>query len=149
MNKILTLIKAYIKGTFSKIHKGIINKCRKHIYKYEFNEVFNYTIEDTYYEYERNPNMKVGVLSPAVIVTKMMEKYFGFEKYVKLRIHGIVVDTQNNEQYTVTISLNRPGLLIGKAGKDFYAMEDLLGNYFGVKTKITIKEVKDVNIPIW
>lgn len=142
-------IKAYIKGSFYKIRKAIINKCRKIIYKYEFNEVFNYTIEDTYYEYANDPFMKVGVLSPAVIVTKMLEKYFGFEMYLRLRIHGIDVDTQNNEIYTVTISLNRPGLLIGKAGKDINAMEEMLGNYFGVKTRITIKEVKDVNIPIY
>lgn len=143
MNK----IKSYLKGTFYNIRMYIRKKCREYIYNYEFNEVLNHKMSD-YYEYANRVDSNIGLLSPMVVVSKMLEKYFGFDKYLMLRIHGIDVDTQDEEQITVTISLNRPGLLIGKAGKDINALEEMLGKYFGVKTKIAIKEVKDINTPL-
>ena len=83
-----------------------------------------------------------------MIVYKMLEKYFGFRGVYLLRIHGIDVDTQDANTITVTIRLNRPGLLIGKAGKDIDAVRDMLERYFNKKTRIDIVEVKnDVNVP--
>jgi small subunit ribosomal protein S3 len=58
------------------------------------------------------------------------------------------VETQDKNNITVTIRLNRPGLLIGKAGKDIDAVRDMLESYFNKGTKINIVEVKnDVNVP--
>jgi ribosomal protein S3 len=100
--------------------------------------------------------MKIGVFSPVLVVTKTLEQHFGFEGYHRLGIHAIDVDTQKRdeetmlvEQIDVTIRLDRPGLLIGKAGKDIYAVEKLLSENFGKRVKIHIVEVKcDINKPI-
>lgn len=142
MNK----IKSYLKGTFYNIRMYIRKKCREYIYNYEFNEVLNHKMSE-YYEYANRADSNIGLLSPMTVVSKMMEKYFGFDRYLMLRIHGIDVDTQNEEQITVTIRLDRPGLLIGKAGKDINALEEMLGKYFNMKTEIVIGEVRDVNVP--
>ena len=141
---------SYVKGTFHKIRKGILNKCREMIYNYEFKEVLNHKVEDSYYEYASTQNLRVGILSPVTVVSKMMEKYFGFEKILMLRIHAIDVDTQSADAITVTIKLNRPGLLIGKAGCHIDILEKMMTKYFNKKTDIRIVEVKnDVNLPLY
>lgn len=141
---------SYIKGSFHKIRKGIINIFRKCIYNYEFKEALNHKVEDSYYEYASSRDLKVGVLCPATVVTKMMENYFGFEKSLMLRIHGIDVDTQSESAITVTIKLNRPGLLIGKAGCHIDNLEKMMTKYFNKKTDVRIVEVKnDINIPMY
>ena len=141
---------SYVKGTFHKIRKGILNKCREMIYNYEFKEVLYHKGEDSYYEYASTQDLRVGILSPVTVVSKMMEKYFGFEKILMLRIHGIDVDTQSADAITVTIKLNRPGLLIGKAGCHIDDLEKMMTKYFNKKTDIRIVEVKnDVNLPMY
>ena len=141
---------SYVKGTFHKIRKGIINKCREMVYNYEFKEALNHKIGDSYCEYAVSPDLRIGVLCPVTVVTKMLEKYFGFEKILMLRIHAIDVDTQSADAITVTIKLNRPGLLIGKAGCHIDDLENLMTKYFNKKTDIRIVEVKnDVNLPLY
>ena len=145
---------SYVKGSFHKIRMGIINRFRKYIYNYEFKEVLNHNVEDSYYEsyymYDSSRKLRIGVLCPATVVSKMLEKYFGFEKILMLRIHGIDVDTQSEEAITVTIKLNRPGLLIGKAGCHIDALEKMMTKYFNKKTDVRIVEVKnDVNLPLY
>lgn len=141
---------SYIKGSFQKIRKGIINIFRKCVYNYEFKEILNHKVEDSYYEYASSRDLRVGVLCPVTVVTKMMEKYFGFEKSLMLRIHGIDIDTQSEDAITVTIKLNRPGLLIGKAGCHIDNLEKMMTKYFNKKTDIRIVEVKnDVNLPLY
>ena len=160
MNKLkLYLIdypKDYIMDTCHRIKMWRLNRFRKHIYDYEIGYYLNDNIRDTYYGTVIS-NMKVGVFSPVLVATKTLEQYFGFEGYHRLGIHGIDVDTQKRdektmlvEQIDVTIRLHRPGLLIGKAGKDIYAVEKLLSENFGKQTKIHIIEVKvDINRPIF
>ena len=141
---------SYVKGTFHKIRRGIINKCREMVYNYEFKESLNHKIEDSYYEYAASPDLRIGVLCPVTVVSKILEKYFGFEKILMLRIHAIDVDTQSADAITVTIKLNRPGLLIGKAGCHIDDLENLMTKYFNKKTDIRIVEVKnDVNLPLY
>lgn len=142
---------SYIKGTFHKIRKSILNKCREMVYNYEFKEVLNHKIGDSFYnEYVPSPDLRIGVLCPVTVVSKMLEKYFGSEKILMLRIHGIDVDTQSADAITVTIKLNRPGLLIGKAGCHINDLEKLMTKYFNKKTDIRIVEVKnDVNLPLY
>jgi hypothetical protein len=131
-----------------------LNRFRKHIYDYEIGCYLNDNIRDPYYG-DVISDMKIGVFSPVLVVTKTLEHYFGFHSYYRLEIHGIDVDTQKRdeetmlvEQIDVTIRLHRPGLLIGKAGKDIYAVEKLLSDNFGKTTKIHIVEVKaDINKP--
>lgn len=124
-----------------------LNKFRKHIYDYEIGCYLNDNIRDTYYGTVIS-DMKIGVFSPVLVVTKTLEKHFGFEGYNRLKIHGVDVDTQKKDQIDVTIKLHRPGLLIGRGGKDINAVCELLSNNFGKTTEIHIVEVKnDNNIP--
>ena len=158
MNKLkLYLIdypKDYILDTCHRIKKWTLDKFRQKIYDYEIGMFLSDRIRDPYYGTPIS-DMKIGVFSPVLIVTKTLEHYFGFGSYYRLEIHGIDVDTQKRdektmlvEQIDVTIRLNRPGLLIGKAGKDIYAVEKLLSENFGKQTKIHIVEVKgDINKP--
>ena len=159
MNKLkLYLIdypKDYIMDTCHRIKMWRLNRFRKIIYDYEIGYYLNDNIRDTYYGTVIS-NMKVGVFSPVLVATKTLEQYFGFEGYHRLGIHGIDIDTQKRDEKTMlveqidaTIRLHRPGLLIGKAGKDIYAVEKLLSENFGKQTKIHIVEVKgDINRPI-
>jgi ribosomal protein S3 len=93
--------------------------------------------------------LKVGVLCPETVVHKMLEKYFGFEKYLMLRIHGIDVNTKEENKVTVTIKLNRPGLLIGKEGTTLISIENLLEKYFKMTTDIKINEVQELYNPLY
>lgn len=146
----ISKIKVYIKGTFYKIRKSILNRCREMVYNYEFKEVLNQKLKELYYEGSFTPDLRVGVLCPAMIAAKMMEKHFGFEKILMMRIHGIDVDTQSVDAITVTIKLNRPGLLIGKGGSSINSLETEMTKYFNKKTDIRIVEVKnDVNLPLY
>lgn len=151
MNKIkLYLIdypKDYILDACHRIKMGILNKFRKWIYDYEIGCYLNDNIRDPYCG-DVISDMKIGVFSPVLVVTKTLEKHFGFEGYNRLKIHGVDVNTQQKEQIDVTIRLYRPGLLIGRGGKDIDGVCELLSNNFGKTTKIHIVEVKDdINIP--
>lgn len=153
MNKIketLEMLKSQIKAYSRKIRQYLLNKCRDYIYDCEINKALNITLREVYFgEYLINPDLKVGILCPETVVHKMLEKYFGFEKYLQLRIHGIEVNTSEKDKVTVTIKLNRPGLLIGKAGTTLIAIKDMLGNYFNMTTDINIVEVKERYDPLF
>lgn len=151
MNKIkLYLIdypRDYVLDICQRIKMWRLNRYRKHIYDYEIGCYLNNNIRDPYYG-DVISDMKIGVYSPVLVVTKTLDKYFGFKGYNRLEIHGVDVDTQQKEQIDVTIRLHRPGLLIGKGGQDIDAVSELLSNNFGKTVKIHIVEVKnDINIP--
>ena len=140
---------AFVKDTCHRIHMSILNWYRKQIYKYEFDKVLDTKISDPY-NWKPLSNLPIGVYCPAMVVYKMLEKYFGFQGCYHLNIHGIDVDTQDENEIGVTIKLHRPGLLIGRAGKDINGVTELLEKYFCKQVKINIVEVKnDVNkIPV-
>ena len=140
---------AFVKDTCHRIHMGILNWYRKQIYKYEFGKVLDHKINDPYYGTPLS-NLPIGVFCPAMVVAKLLEKYFGFQGCYHLNIHAIDVDTQDENEIGVTIKLHRPGLLIGRAGKDINGVTELLEKYFCKQVKINIVEVKnDVNkIPV-
>ena len=136
---------AFVEDTCHRIKIGILNRFRKWIYNYEFKKVLEYKICDPYYGTPIS-NLPIGVFCPAMVVYKILEKYFGFQGCYHLNIHGIDVDTQDENEIGVTIKLYRPGLLIGRAGKDIDDVTELLENYFCKQVKIHIVEVKkDVN----
>lgn len=139
----------FVKDAIHKLHMNILDRFRKCIYKYEIECRLNNNICDPYYGTPVS-DIKVGIFSPILIVTKTIEKYFGFSKYYRIQIHGIDVDTQNEDIIYVTIRLRYPGQLIGRAGKDINAVEKLLTANFGKETKIKIDEVrKDINEPLY
>ena len=150
MNKIkyyLRDTRDYILDICHRIKMWRLNRFRKHIYDYEIGCCLNDNIRDPYYGNVIS-DMKIGVFSPVLVVTKTLEQYFGFEGYHRLRIHAVDVDTQQNDQIDVTIKLHRPGLLIGRGGVDIDAVTHLIAINFGKTVKIHIVEVKnDINIP--
>jgi predicted RNA-binding protein YlqC (UPF0109 family) len=136
---------SYIKNTLHKIHIRLLDLFRKQIHKYEFGKVLNLKICDTI-SGEPISELPVGVFCPVMVVSKTLENYFGFYGYLRLKIHGIDVDTQNEDAIEVTIRIHRPGMLIGKGGKDINAVEKLLTDYFCKRVIIHISEVRqDIN----
>lgn len=84
-----------------------------------------------------------AMLFPCSIVSMVLAEYF--QRVDLLGIHSISVDTQSDEAVTVTITLARPGYLIGKGGKDIDAVMERLSELFGKETNIDIKEIHDAN----
>ena len=143
--KLIEKIKSYIKHTCHKIHIKILDLFRKQIYKYEFGKVLNLKVCHPTSGISIS-DLPVGIFCPVMVVSKMLEHYFGFYGYLRLNIHGITVDTQNEDIIDVTIKIHRPGLLIGKGGKDINAVEKLLSDYFCKQVIIHIDEVRrDIN----
>jgi hypothetical protein len=125
-----------------------LNWCRKRIYDYEFNKVLNHKITEPTYG-TKVSDVHIGIFSPLLVVTKTLDHYFGFESYMRLRIHNIIIDTQKKNVISVTFVLRRPGLLIGKGGKDIDNIKELLEKAFNKSVVVAINEVKnDVNEPI-
>lgn len=130
-----------------RMYMRFLNWCRKRIYDYEFNKVLNNKITDPIYGTYVS-DVHIGILSPMLVVTKTLDHYFGFESYMRLRIHNIIIDTQNESSISVTFVLCRPGLLIGTGGKDIDNIITLLEKAFNKKVDVSINEVKnDVNEP--
>ena len=84
-----------------------------------------------------------AMLFPCSIVSMVLLEHF--KRIDWLGIHSISVDTRSDEAVTATIALTRPGLLIGKGGKDIDAVRERLSELFGKETNIDIKEIHDVN----
>lgn len=132
-----------IESTFARIYKKFIAHLYKKIHKYEF-EYIETRIQEDY----RERTEGIGLLSPLLTVYKVIETHFGFEATFRMKIHEISVDTQQ-ETITVTIKLVRPGLIIGKGGKDIDSITKRLEKIFGRTVEIHIFEVKkDVNEPL-
>lgn len=141
----ISKIKSFIKNTSHKIHMGLLDIYRKQIHKYEFGKVLNQKVCHPTSGISLS-DLPVGVFCPVMVVSKTLENYFGFYGYLRLNIHGIDVDTQNENEIGVTIRIHRPGMLIGKGGKDINAVEKLLSDYFRKRVVIRIDEVRrDVN----
>lgn len=135
----------YIKDKLHKIHIGLLDLCRKHIHKYEFGKVLNLKVCHPTSGMPLS-DLPIGIYCPVMVVTKTLENYFGFYDYLRLNIHGVDVDTQNEDAIEVTIRIHRPGLLIGKGGKHINAVEKLLTDYFCKRVIIHIDEVRrDIN----
>ena len=84
-----------------------------------------------------------SILFPCSVVSMVLLEHF--KRVDLLGIHSISVDTQSDDCVTATITLARPGLLIGKGGKDIDAVMERLSELFGKETNIDIKEINDVN----
>ena len=98
------------------------------------------------YTYEMRHQYKPfnrAMLFPCSVVSMVLSEHF--KRVDLLGIHSISVDTQSDEVVTVTITLARPGLIIGKGGKDIDAVRERLSELFGKETNIDIKEIIDVN----
>lgn len=136
-----------------------IHRQKDKTYHYLRNYVINHEIERfkdrVYYDdytsvklIKSNPNY--WVFSPTEVVIYVLKMHFNSRpnSLFQLGIFSIEVNTQD-ETVDVTINLKRPGLLIGKAGKDFNEIRDKLREVFNMPTQIHINEIKkDMNEPV-
>lgn len=131
-----------------KMRMKMLDKFRSIINDYEFNEVLNHKItEPTWATIVSDTH--IGILCPVLVVTKVIEKHFGFYGYLRLHIHGIKVNTQNENCVQIDITIHRPGSFIGKSGEDFYAIRNRLEEVFNRRVSINIIEIrKDINEPM-
>lgn len=133
---VVTDIRFYIKK-YKEDYKFWLRK--KILNNFLNSESCTYTYK-TRHEYKPFNN---AMLFPCSIVSMVLLEHF--KRIEWLGIHTISVDTQSDEAVTATIALARPGLLIGKGGKDIDAVRERLSELFGKETNIDIKEVNDVN----
>ena len=140
------LIIEVIKNKFKKLHLWYLNMLRKRIAKYEF-KYFTTNVCDPYYNVPIG-NMKLGIFTPILVVTKAIEEHFGFHACTGLYIHGINVNTQVDDVVEVEITIHYPGRFIGKGGKGVNAIQERLEGIFLRKVVIHIKEMRtDKNEP--
>ena len=125
----------------------VYNKVKNYVFKRELEQWSSRVHYDEYGAVKlikSNPNY--WVFNPVEAVTYVLKMYFNSTpiSFYRMNIFGIDVNTQD-ETVDVTISLKRPGLLIGKAGKDIKAVENELRKVFNMPTTIHIKEIKKDN----
>jgi hypothetical protein len=125
----------------------VYNKVKIYVFK---RELERWSSRVNYDEYgavkliRSNPNY--WIFNPVEAVNYVLKMHFNLTpiSFYRLNIFGITVDTQD-ETVDVTISLKRPGLLIGKGGKDIKALENELRKVFNMPTTIHINEIKKDN----
>lgn len=124
-------------------------------YEYEEKNYYDVIVGKSDYEiYILENKCKHSIYNPMIVVWHELERMFdngtGVATIRRMGIMGINVDTQNENLITVTISLKRPGLLIGKQGSKINEFESRLTYLFNRETKVEIVEVKkDINEPIY
>lgn len=123
-------------------------------YEYEEKNYYDVIVMSSYEYYVPENKYKRSIYNPMIVVWHELERMFdngtGVAIIRRMGIMGINVDTQNEDLLTVSISLKRPGMLIGKRGSNIDALESRLTYLFNRKTKIEIVEVKkDINEPVY
>lgn len=160
---ILDYIKTYVKHPrliIDDIRNSIENSKMKRLFKgklkaydYEEKNYYDIIVKSSYEIYVPENKYKHSIYNPMIVVWHELERMFdngtGVATIRRMGIMGIVVDTQNEDLVTVSISLKRPGLLIGKRGSKINELETRLTYLFNRKTQIKIVEVKnDINEPL-
>lgn len=125
----------------------VYNKVKDYVFNREIEGWNKRVIYDSYTSVKLvNSNPNYWVFNPVEVITYVFKMHFNrYEgQFFKLNIFGIDVDTQN-ETVDVTVRLKRPGLLIGKGGKDITELENKLQKIFNMPAKIHIVEIKKDN----
>lgn len=122
-------------------------------YEYEKRNYDDVIVKSSYEYYVPKDKYKHSIYNPMIVVWHELEKMFdngkGYSTIRRMGIMGIDIDTQNENFVTVTITLKRPGMLIGKQGGKISELESQLSYLFNRETKVKIDEVKrDINEPI-
>lgn len=161
---ILDYIKTYVKhprliieDIRNSIEKSKINRLLKNklkAYDYEEKNYYDVIVKSNYEIYVPENKYKHSIYNPMIVVWHELERMFdtgtGVATIRRMGIMGINIDTQNEDLVTVSISLKRPGLLIGKRGSKVNELETRLTYLFNRKTEIKIVEVKkDINEPMY
>lgn len=122
-------------------------------YEYEKKNYDDIIVMSSYEYYVPKDKYKRSIYNPMIVVWHELERMFdngkGYSTIRRMGIMGINIDTQNENFVTVTITLKRPGMLIGKQGGKISELESQLSYLFNRETKVKIDEVKrDINEPI-
>lgn len=122
-------------------------------YEYEEKNYDDVIVMSSYEYYVPKDKYKRSIYNPMIVVWHELERMFdngtGVALIRRMGIMGINIDTQNENLLTVSISLKRPGWLIGKRGSTIDKLESRLTYLFKRETKIEIVEIKkDINEPI-
>lgn len=136
----------------SKINRLLNGKFKT--YDYEEKNYYDVIVKSDYEIYVTDNKFKYSIYNPMIVVWHELERMFdngkGYSTIRRMGIMGIDIDTQNENFVTVTITLKRPGLLIGEQGGKINELESRLSYLFNRKTNIKIDEVKiDINEPIY
>lgn len=135
----------------SKINRLLNGKFKT--YDYEEKNYYDVIVKSDYEIYVTENEFKYSIYNPMIVVWHELERMFdngtGVATIRRMGIMGVNIDTQNEDLLSVSISLKRPGLLIGKGGEKINTLESRLTYLFNRKTKIDIVEVKkDINEPL-
>lgn len=133
--------------------KRLLNRKLK-TYDYEEKNYYDVIVKSNYETYVPKNKYKHSIYNPMIVVWHELERMFDDGRGVaiirRMGIMGINIDTQNDDLLTVSISLKRPGLLIGNRGRKINELEKRLTYLFNRKTEIKIVEVKkDINEPMY
>lgn len=136
----------------SKINRLLNRKFKT--YDYEEKNYYDVIVKSNYETYVPKNKYKYSIYNPMTVVWHELERMYDDGTSVaiirRMGIMGINIDTQNENLITVTISLKRPGLLIGKRGSKINELESRLTYLFNRETKVEIIEVKkDINEPVY
>lgn len=123
-------------------------------YKYEEKNYYDVIVKSNYETYVPENKHKHSIYNPMIVVWHELERMFdngtGVATIRRMGIMGINVDTQNENQIIITISLRQPGLLIGKRGSKINELETRLTYLFNREAYVKIDEIrKDINEPIY
>ena len=129
----IDFIKNYLlKRKFNKFIKNLESQLNRNKVPTEYDN-----ITGTIYEYSR---YNYSALNPIYFVQLGIIKTYG-NLWDKLRITGINVERVGKDKIKIILSTERPGLIIGKGGRDMNNLNKELNNLFGSCVSLDIKEV--------
>ena len=107
----------------------------------QYDILFQENWDEGIYVNEPFKGCKYSLLSPIECI------YFAFNEIYhcslqRFNIQGITMDYSNDNFIKVNIITERPGLIIGKNGKDINNLTENLTEYFGKKVDINLIETK-------
>jgi ribosomal protein S3 len=90
-------------------------------------------------------NNTTAIFAPVMSVSKVLEHHYGFDNYMKIGLHTLRVDTQN-DVVGIFFKVANEKLLRGEENTDIDAVKAQLSEIFGRNISIrTIEIVNDIN----
>ena len=86
-----------------------------------------------------------AIFAPVMSVSKVLEHHYGFDNYMKIGLHTLRVDTQNDD-VSIFFKVANEKLMRGEENADIDAVNAQLSEIFGRNISIRIIEiVNDIN----
>lgn len=91
-----------------------------------------------------------AIYNPIIIFYNILRLIYGKNGIQMLKVFSIEINTQFENKISIFIQLKRPGILIGKGGRDYDALKEKCEEIFKREVDINIQEVKqDINEPVY